>query len=44
VIRDMTRLAQSHNAVNLSQGFPDFAAPDAVKAQIERAKEELRNA
>ena len=32
VIREMTRLAQSHNAVNLSQGFPDFAAPDAVKA------------
>ena len=32
VIREMTRLAQRHNAVNLSQGFPDFAAPDAVKA------------
>jgi aminotransferase len=32
VIREMTRLAQSHDAVNLSQGFPDFAAPDAVKA------------
>jgi aspartate/methionine/tyrosine aminotransferase len=31
VIREMTRLAQKHGAVNLSQGFPDFAAPDAVK-------------
>ena len=31
VIREMTRLAQQHGAVNLSQGFPDFAAPDAVK-------------
>ena len=31
VIRDMTRLAIKHNAVNLSQGFPDFAAPDAIK-------------
>ena len=31
VIREMTRLAQQHDAVNLSQGFPDFAAPDAVK-------------
>ena len=26
VIREMTRLAMKHNAVNLSQGFPDFAA------------------
>lgn len=32
VIREMTRLAQQHGAVNLSQGFPDFPAPDAVKA------------
>src|ERR1700733_4695465 len=31
VIREMTRLAQQHNAVNLSQGFPDFAAPEEVK-------------
>ncbi|MBM3808900.1 MAG: aminotransferase class I/II-fold pyridoxal phosphate-dependent enzyme [Acidimicrobiia bacterium] len=27
----MTRLARLHNAVNLSQGFPDFEAPQAVK-------------
>ena len=32
VIREMTRLAQRHGAINLSQGFPDFAAPEAVKA------------
>ena len=32
VIREMTRLAQKHNAFNLSQGFPDFPAPDMVKA------------
>src|SRR5256885_1168868 len=31
VIREMTRLSDAHNAVNLSQGFPDFAAPIAVK-------------
>ena len=31
VIREMTRLAHQHSAVNLSQGFPDFPAPDAVK-------------
>ena len=26
VIRDMTRLALRHEAVNLAQGFPDFPA------------------
>jgi aminotransferase len=31
VIREMTRLADAHGAVNLSQGFPDFPAPDEVK-------------
>lgn len=31
VIRDMTRLAISHNAVNLAQGFPDFPAPEQLK-------------
>ncbi len=31
VIREMTRLANRHGAVNLSQGFPDFPAPDALK-------------
>jgi aspartate/methionine/tyrosine aminotransferase len=31
VIREMTRLAMEHNAINLSQGFPDFAAPEVLK-------------
>jgi len=31
VFGEMTRLANLHNAVNLSQGFPDFEAPQAVK-------------
>ena len=31
VIREMTRLAMEHNAINLAQGFPDFAAPDFIK-------------
>jgi len=31
VIREMTRLAMKYNAVNLSQGFPDFAAPEEIK-------------
>jgi aspartate/methionine/tyrosine aminotransferase len=31
VIREMTRLAQEHDAINLAQGFPDFPAPEPVK-------------
>jgi aminotransferase len=31
VIREMTRLALRHGAVNLAQGFPDFAAPEDIK-------------
>ena len=31
VIRDMTRLADQHKAINLAQGFPDFDAPEVVK-------------
>jgi aspartate/methionine/tyrosine aminotransferase len=31
VIREMTRVANQHDAINLSQGFPDFPAPDVVK-------------
>ena len=31
VIREMTRLAMKYNAINLSQGFPDFAAPEEIK-------------
>ncbi len=31
VIREMTRLSQLYGGVNLSQGFPDFPAPAAVK-------------
>jgi len=32
VIREMTRLNHLYGGVNLSQGFPDFPAPDAIKA------------
>jgi aspartate/methionine/tyrosine aminotransferase len=31
VIREMTRLAMQFGAVNLAQGFPDFAAPAEIK-------------
>ncbi len=37
VIREMTRLAMQHNAINLAQGFPDFPAPDEVKEAAVRA-------
>lgn len=31
VIRGMTRLAMQHDAINLAQGFPNFAAPEVLK-------------
>ena len=37
VIREMTRLAIAHNAVNLSQGFPDFPAPAEIKEAAREA-------
>ena len=37
VIREMTRLALKHYAVNLSQGFPDFAAPAEIKEAARQA-------
>jgi aminotransferase len=37
VIREMTRLAGIHGAMNLAQGFPDFPAPDFVKRAAMRA-------
>ena len=37
VIREMTRLADEHGAINLAQGFPDFDAPEVVKEAARRA-------
>jgi aminotransferase len=37
VIREMTRLAMLHDAINLSQGFPDFAAPQELKEAAREA-------
>ncbi|MCB8983872.1 MAG: aminotransferase class I/II-fold pyridoxal phosphate-dependent enzyme [Ardenticatenaceae bacterium] len=37
IFQEMTELANAHNAVNLGQGFPDFAAPDFVKAAAQAA-------
>ncbi|MBI5083012.1 MAG: aminotransferase class I/II-fold pyridoxal phosphate-dependent enzyme [Acidobacteria bacterium] len=43
VIREMTRLAIRHKAVNLAQGFPDFPAPDVLKEAAARAVAEDYN-
>src|SRR5450631_217128 len=37
VIREMTRQALLHGAINLSQGFPDFPAPAEVKRAAQEA-------
>jgi len=37
VIREMTRLAARHGAINLAQGFPDFATPRELKEAACRA-------
>ena len=31
VIREMTRVANQHGAINLAQGFPDFPMPEPMK-------------
>lgn len=37
VFTEMSRLATEHQAINLGQGFPDFAGPDFVKEAAARA-------
>ena len=37
VIREMTRESLKYSAVNLSQGFPDFAAPEDIKRKAMEA-------
>jgi aspartate/methionine/tyrosine aminotransferase len=37
VIRQMTRLSEQYDAVNLAQGFPDFDPPNMVKQAAARA-------
>jgi len=43
VIREMTRRALRCGAVNLAQGFPDFAAPAEIKEAAKRAIDEEYN-
>ena len=37
IFTEMTALAIEHEAVNLGQGFPDFAAPDFLKEAAQKA-------
>jgi aspartate/methionine/tyrosine aminotransferase len=37
VIREMTRLANQHQAINLAQGFPDFEPPEPLIAALEKS-------
>ena len=42
VIREMTRLCHRYDGVNLSQGFPDFPAPDVVKhAAVQAVQDDI---
>jgi aminotransferase len=43
VIREMTREALKYGAVNLGQGFPDFAAPEDIKRRAMEAIAEDHN-
>jgi aspartate/methionine/tyrosine aminotransferase len=43
VIREMTRLAAVHDAINLGQGYPDFPAPFELKEAAARAIAEDHN-
>ncbi len=40
VIRRMTRISNKFGAVNLSQGFPDFAPPDALTTRLAQVANE----
>ncbi len=43
VIREMSREAVKHNAVNLGQGFPDWPAPDDIKQKAKEAIDDDHN-
>jgi aminotransferase len=43
VIREMTRLALDHGAINLSQGYPDFDPPSTITEAAKRAIDEGEN-
>lgn len=40
VIRRMTRISNEYNAINLSQGFPDFAPPEEITNRLKQVATE----
>lgn len=40
VIREMTRIANKYDAINLSQGFPDFEPPQEITDRLEKVAKE----
>ncbi|MDU4752184.1 MAG: pyridoxal phosphate-dependent aminotransferase [Clostridium butyricum] len=40
VIRKMTRISNEHNAINLSQGFPDFDPPKEITDRLKEVADE----
>ena len=43
VIRRMTRISNQYNAVNLSQGFPDFEPPQQILNRLAEVTKEDYN-
>ena len=43
VIRETSRLAAKHKAINLAQGFPDFPAPIEIKEAINTLSRGVRS-
>ena len=43
VIRRMTRIANEYDAINLSQGFPDFDPPKEILNRLEQVAHEDYN-
>jgi N-succinyldiaminopimelate aminotransferase len=43
IFSEMTKLAIEHEAINLSQGFPDFEGPDFILDAAQRALREGKN-
>lgn len=43
IFSEMSQLAQTHNAVNLAQGFPDFDGPDEIKQAATKAIRDGKN-
>jgi methionine aminotransferase len=43
IFSEMTQLAEAHGAINLSQGFPDYAVPEELRALVAKYMHQGRN-